>query len=79
VTTVIIATQQWTSWPEYAGSTWVPIQYLIGLGRLGVTAIWVDHLRRMDPRSDVHGVEYLMNHLEATAQGLGFQGRYCVV
>ncbi len=79
MTTVIIATQQWTSWPEYAGSTWVPIQYLIGLGRLGVTAIWVDHLRRMDPRSDVHGVEYLMNHLEATAQGLGFQGRYCVV
>jgi hypothetical protein len=79
VTTVIIATQQWTSWPEYAGSTWVPIQYLIGLGRLGVTAIWVDHLEGMDPRSDAHGVEYLMNRQEATAQGLGFRERFCVI
>jgi hypothetical protein len=79
VTTVIIATQQWTSWPEYGGSTWVPIQYLVGLGRLGVTAIWVDHLSRMDPASDVHGVEYLMRRFESTAKGLGFEGRHCVI
>jgi hypothetical protein len=79
VTRVVVATSNWTSWPDFAGSTWVPMQYLIGLLRLGVDAIWLDDLRRVDPRRDAHSVEYLAGRMEATARDFGFAGRYGVV
>ena len=60
MTTVVIATSKWTSWPDVAGAAWVPVQYIVGFARLGVEAIWVDHLKRVDPRRDVHSVEYLL-------------------
>lgn len=79
MTRVIIATSDWTSWPGFAGATWVPIQYVIGLLRLGVDVTWVDLLRCVDPRRDPHSVEYLMARFEATARDFGFQDRWSVV
>ena len=74
MTRVIIATSDWTSWPGFAGATWVPIQYVIGLLRLGVDVTWVDLLRCVDPRRDPHSVDYLMARFEATARDFGFAG-----
>src|SRR5262245_45273953 len=72
MTRVVIATSDWTSWPGFAGATWVPIQYVIGLLRLGVDVTWVDLLRCIDPRREPHSVEYLMERFEATARDFGF-------
>lgn len=79
MTTVVIATSKWTSWPDVAGAAWVPVQYVLGFARLGVEAIWVDHLRRVDPRRHVHSVEYLMRRFAAAADDFGFAGRWCVI
>jgi hypothetical protein len=79
MTKVVIVTSNWTSWPGFAGATWVPIQYLIGLMRLGVEATWVDLLGSVNPRRDPHSVEYLMARIEATAHDFGFHGRWCVI
>jgi hypothetical protein len=77
--TVILSTYNWSSWPGFAGSTWVPIQYLVGFLRLGVEAFWVDHLAAVDPRTGAHGLDYLMTRFGATARDLGFADRYSVV
>lgn len=79
MTRVVIATSDWTSWPGFAGATWVPMQYLLGFERLGVDATWVDHLGCVDPREDPHSVEYLMARFEATARSFRFHGRWCVI
>lgn len=79
MTTVVIATNKWTSWPDVAGATWVPIQYVVGFARLGVEAIWVDHLRRVDPRNHVHSLEYLMTRFATAADDFGFADRWCVI
>src|SRR2546426_8294067 len=79
MTRVILRTQQWSSWPDFAGSTWVPMQYLLGFQRLGVEAFWVDHLGPIDPLKEVHSLDYLMRRFDWTAREFGFQDRYCVV
>lgn len=79
MTTVVLATNRWTSWPDYAGSTWVPMQYLLGFRKLGVEVYWVDHLRRVDPYEHVHSLDYLVARFDATARDFGFGDRYAVV
>ncbi len=76
---VLLRTQQWSSWPDFAGSTWVPMQYLLGFLRLGVDAFWVDQLNHVDPLKDAHSFDYLMHRFDSTAREFGFQDRYCVV
>jgi hypothetical protein len=79
MTTVIISTQGWSGWPEFAGSTWVPMQYLLGFERLGVDCYWVDHLGHLDPLEHPHSLEYLARRFDWTAREFGFQDRYCLV
>jgi hypothetical protein len=76
---VVLVTREWSSWPQYAGSTWVPMQYVLGFQRLGVEALWLDHLSPPDPATAVHGVEYLIQRFEATAREFGYADRWCVL
>ncbi len=76
---VIVFTKKWSSWPGFAGSTWVPIQYLAGLERLGVEAYWVDWLPRVDQHRHAHSLSYLMRRFDQTAADFGFSNRTCVV
>ena len=76
---VVIFTKKWSSWPGFAGSTWVPIQYMAGFERLGVEAVWVDWLPSVDPQKHVHSLPYLMRRFDETASDFGFADRYCVV
>ncbi|UCG22969.1 MAG: hypothetical protein JSW55_12415 [Chloroflexota bacterium] len=79
MTRVIILTQMWSSWPDFAGSTWVPMQYLLGLLKLGVDAYWIDYLDRPDPQKQVHSLEYLVKRFVGTARDFEFSERACVV
>ncbi len=79
MTSVVVLTRNWSSWPDFAGSTWVPIQYVAGFRRMGVEAVWVDYLDRVDPRRNAHSLEYLIERFEATARDFGFSGRFGVV
>ena len=76
---VLIVTREWSGWPHFAGSTWVPMQYMLGLQRLGIEAVWVDHLTRVDSGSAVHGVDYKIHRFASTARDFGYEDRWCVV
>ena len=75
---VIVSTRGTSSIPEFSGSTWVWLQYLLGLRKLGVECFWVDHLRSIDPLSHHHSLEYLVRRFDQTAQDFGFQDHYCI-
>ena len=45
MTRVLLGTRDTSRYPEFAGSTWVRLQYLLGLQRLGVECHWIDRLR----------------------------------
>lgn len=77
--TAIVASRNTTACPEFAGSTWVRLQYVLGLRRLGVESFWVDRLDANDPIAHPHGLDYLMDRFEHTARAFGLHGRYCVV
>jgi hypothetical protein len=77
--TAIVASRNTTKCPEFAGSTWVRLQYVLGLRRLGVECFWVDRLDAFDPISHAHSLDYLMDRFEHTARAFGFNGCYCVV
>src|SRR5262245_14320335 len=79
MTRVIVGTRQTSGWPEFAGSTWVRLQYLLGLERLGLEAYWVDRLKPIDPLKHHHSLEYLLERFDRTARDFGFQNRYCIV
>jgi hypothetical protein len=73
---VIIGTYNTSRVPEFAGSTWVRLQYMLGFLRLGFECYWVDHL---ETPSDVHSVHYLLNRFHRTACDFGFRERYCIL
>lgn len=79
MTSVILLTRNWSSWPDFAGSTWVPMQYLLGFMRLGVEAYWLDYLDRFDPLEKTHSLDYLVGRLATTAADFGFSNRYGLV
>lgn len=76
---VLVVTREWTSWPHFAGSTWVPMQYVLGFQRLGVEALWLDHLSELDPATAVHDLDYLLHRMRSTAEDFGFAQDWCVV
>ena len=76
---VIVATRDTTRCPEFAGSTWVRLQYMLGLQRLGIESFWVDRLNALDPLKHPHSLDYLISRFNRTAAEFGFQDRYCVV
>lgn len=76
---VIVGTRGTSGWPRFAGSTWVRLQYVLGLEKLGVESFWVDRLPAIDPYQHPHGLDYLVDAFDATARDFGFQDRYCIV
>jgi len=78
MTTVIVGTRDTSRWPEFAGSTWVRLQYLLGLRRLGVDAYWVDRLGPVDPHQHHHSLDYLTGRFDRTARDFGLGDRYCI-
>ena len=76
---VIVGTGGTSGTPEFAGSTWVRLQYALGLERLGLETYWVDRLPSIDPLSHPHGLEYLMERFRGTMSDFDLEERYCVV
>src|SRR5678815_358100 len=76
---VLLGTQNTSRWPEFAGSTWVRLQYMLGLSKLGVESFWVDRLSAIDPIEHPHTLDYLIERFDRTARQFGFQDRYCIV
>lgn len=75
----IVATGGSSGIPEFAGSTWVRLQYMLGLRRLGIDAFWVDHLACLDPRNSRHSVDFATSEFRRLASEFGFEDRYCIV
>lgn len=75
----IIATGGSSGIPEFAGSTWVRLQYLLGLAELGVDAFWVDRLGPIDPRRSRHSLDYVARQFHDLARAFNFEDRYCIV
>jgi hypothetical protein len=76
---VILGTRDTSRWPEFAGSTWVRLQYMLGLTQLGVECFWVDRLSAVDPMDHPHTLDYLVERFGRTARQFGFENRYCIV
>jgi hypothetical protein len=79
MTKVIVATRSSSATPEFAGSTWVRLQYVLGLERLGLESFWVDRLEAIDPRIHPHSADYLLRRFDSTVNGFGLGDRYCIV
>ena len=76
---VVLGTHETSRWPEFAGSTWVRLQYMLGLTKLGIECFWVDRLAAVDPLTHSHTLEYLVERFDRTARQFGFHDRYCIV
>jgi hypothetical protein len=76
---VVVASNGTSGVPEFAGSTWVRLQYMLGLERLGVECYWVDRLKEVDPLTHHHSLGYLTERFDRTARDFGFGDRYCIV
>jgi hypothetical protein len=77
--TVILGTRGTSGFPEFAGSTWVRLHYVLGLLDLGVDAFWVDRLGAVDPLAHHHSLDYLMRRFARTMGDFGLADRYCVI
>ncbi len=75
---VVLASRGTSRVPDFAGSTWVRLQYMLGLERLGVECYWVDQLKPVDPLVHHHSLEYLTSRFAALAEEFGFGDRYCI-
>jgi hypothetical protein len=76
---VVVASNGTSAVPEFAGSTWVRLQYMLGLDHLGIECYWVDRLKPIDPLSHHHSLHYLTKRFARTARDFGFADRYCIV
>jgi hypothetical protein len=77
--TVILGTRGTSGWPEFAGSTWVRLHYMLGLLKLGVDAYWVDRLGAVDPLTHHHSLDYLIRRFARTMADFGLADRWCVI
>jgi hypothetical protein len=86
----VVASPGASGLPDFAGNTWAFLQYVVGLQRLGVESVWVDHQPTLDPRrtargdrawpaEDCHSIEYAAARFEAMARQFGFEGSYCIL
>jgi hypothetical protein len=76
---IILGTRETSRWPEFAASTWVRLQYMLGLDKLGIECFWVDRLNAVDPLTHPHSLDYLVERFDRTAREFGFKDRYCIV
>jgi hypothetical protein len=75
---VILATRGWANLPEFAGTTWAGLQWILGLDRLGIEAYWLERLGAVDELTHAHSLEYLVERFAATARRFGFDHRYAI-
>jgi hypothetical protein len=86
----VLATRGVSGLPQFAGNTWAFLQYVVGLGRLGVETYWVDYQPKLDPRQtakngrslphvDCHSVDYTRARFHELAEAFEFEGRYCIL
>ena len=78
MTRVIVGSQKSSGVPEFAGSSWVRLQYVLGLRALGIESYWVDRLPRVKP-GDPHGLAYLVARFAAMMARFGLERHYCIV
>ena len=76
---VVLGTRGTSGVPEFAGSTWVRLQYMLGLTKLGIECFWVDRLAAIDPFAHPHTLDYLSERFDRTARQFGFADRYCII
>jgi hypothetical protein len=77
-TKVILATRGWASLPEFAGTTWAALQWMLGLERLGIEAYWVERLGSVDELTHPHSLGYLVERFAETARQFAFEHRYVI-
>jgi hypothetical protein len=65
--------------PEFGGSFWVRLQYLLGLRDLGLDAYWIDRLDSPDPGREAHSVEYMVRRFTASLEAFGLGDRFAIV
>ena len=76
---VIIGSQKSSGVPEFAGSSWVRLQYVLGLQALGIESYWVDRLPEIDPDKNPHSLDYLTGRFADLMRRFGLEERYCIV
>lgn len=76
---VIVCTHNTSRVPEFGGSFWVRLQYLLGLRDLGVEAYWLDHLDPVDPRKDAHSVGYMADRFASWLDDFGLGDRFAIL
>jgi hypothetical protein len=75
--TIVIATRGTSSVPEFAGSTWVRLQYVLGLQSLGFRVIWCDRQERLlDPDRYRRSFPYFLRRFDTMARDFGFADSY---
>lgn len=85
---VVLASHNTSKLPEFAGNTWAPLQYVLGLRQLGIETVWIDQLDGVgtleDARDTVdptapHSLDYLITRFQRTAHDLELDGAWCVM
>ncbi|MBN2183505.1 MAG: hypothetical protein JW715_16465 [Sedimentisphaerales bacterium] len=79
MTKVVVGTRGTSGIPEFAGSTWVRLQYMLGLQRLGIESYWVDRLGEINPIKARRSIDYFVNRFNQMACRYGFEDRYCII
>ena len=77
--TVVVATHNTSRVPEFGGSFWVRLQYMLGLLDLGIDARWIDRLDPVDPLRSPHSEAYMIRRFAASADAFGLSGRHTVL
>jgi hypothetical protein len=78
MTRIVLGTRNTSRIPEYAGSTWVRLQYMLGLQKLGFEPIWVDRVEPLKTADDHRSLEYLVRRFHRMACDFGFGDRFCI-
>src|SRR6266545_1463909 len=76
---VVIGSHAMSRLPEFAGLTWVVLQYMLGLERLGVEPYWIDRVKWVNPLTHHHSLDYITSRFDRLARDFGFADRYCIL
>lgn len=76
---VILATHNSARVPEFGGSLWVRLQWLLGLRDLGVDVLWLEQLDAADARRDVHSPEYMVRRFSDSLTEMGARDRWAIL
>src|SRR5687767_4055023 len=75
---VIVSSRNSSRFPDFGGSSWVRLQYVLGLRKLGIDSYWVDSLDSVDPLVMRRSVKYLTDRFHQRLDAFGLGGRYCI-